>query len=118
MGIGYKCWAASEAEAPRRAVEVWPIAGFSWPATTELPVPAHFEAAAEMVREEDIAKAVVCGPDPARHVEALVEYAGAGFDHVCVHRIGPDQEGFLRFYEREVIPAMRSAHDGRRRRAA
>jgi hypothetical protein len=26
-----------------------------------------------------------------------------GFDHVCVHQVGPDQEGFLGFYEREVL---------------
>jgi len=28
----------------------------------------------------------------------------AGFDHVYVHQVGPDQEGFMRFYEREILP--------------
>ena len=41
------------------------------------------------------------------------EYADAGFDYVCVHQIGTDQEGFLRFYAREVLPRL-----GEQRRAA
>jgi len=30
----------------------------------------------------------------------------AGFTQVYVHQIGPDQEGFFRFYEREVLPRL------------
>ena len=37
---------------------------------------------------------------------AIQEYVDAGYDHVYVHQIGPDQEGFLKFYEREVLPAF------------
>ena len=48
----------------------------------------------------------MCGPDSARHLEGIRKYADAGFDHVCVHQIGPDQEGFLRFYAREVLPRL------------
>jgi hypothetical protein len=66
-----------------------------------------------MLDEDDVAESVVCGPDPARHVQGIREYADAGFDHVCVHQIGPDQEGFLRFYAREVLPRL-----GEQRRAA
>ena len=29
-----------------------------------------------------------------------------GFDHVCVHQVGPDQEGFMRFYAREILPKL------------
>jgi hypothetical protein len=47
---------------------------------------------------------VVLGPDPARHLAGIEEYARAGFDHVHVHQVGTDHDGFLRFYEREVLP--------------
>jgi hypothetical protein len=30
----------------------------------------------------------------------------AGFEHVYVHQIGPDQEVFFRFYEREILPKL------------
>jgi hypothetical protein len=71
-----------------------------------LPVTAHFEQAAKMVREEDVAKEVVCGPDPGRYLAKINEYVGAGFDHVWLHQVGPDQEGFFRFFEKEVFPKL------------
>ena len=78
------------------------------PLLTELPIPAHFQAAARRLDEDDIAESVVCGPDPERHVKAIREFESAGFDHVCVHQLGPDQKGFLRFYAREVLPRLGS----------
>ncbi|MCA1691669.1 MAG: TIGR03557 family F420-dependent LLM class oxidoreductase [Actinobacteria bacterium] len=36
----------------------------------------------------------------------------AGYDHVYVHQVGPDQEGFFRFYEREVMPNWDDRGDG------
>lgn len=49
-------------------------------------------------------ESVPCGPDPDRHLEAIRKYEEAGFDHVWVHQIGPDQEGFFDFYAREILP--------------
>ncbi len=31
----------------------------------------------------------------------------AGYDEVFVQQIGPDQEGFFRFYAEEVLPGLR-----------
>jgi coenzyme F420-dependent glucose-6-phosphate dehydrogenase len=98
------CWADSEAEARSTALEWWPNGAFKGSHFLELPLPAHFEEAAEMVDEDDIAASVVCGPDPQRHIEAIAEYAEAGYDHVYVHQIGPDQDGFFDFYERQILP--------------
>jgi coenzyme F420-dependent glucose-6-phosphate dehydrogenase len=98
------CWAESEEEARRTALEVWPNGAFNGTHFLELPLPSHFEEAAEMVDEEDIGESVVCGPDPERHLEAIGEYAEAGYDHVYVHQVGPDQAGFFDFYEREILP--------------
>lgn len=100
------CWAQSEEEARRTALEWWPNGAVSGSHFLELPLPAHFEEAAELVEEDDIAASIVCGPDPARHVEAIEEYAAAGYDHVYVHQVGPDQEGFFDFYSREVLPQL------------
>jgi coenzyme F420-dependent glucose-6-phosphate dehydrogenase len=33
-------------------------------------------------------------------------FSEAGFDHVYVHQIGPDQQGFMDFYAREVLPRV------------
>jgi coenzyme F420-dependent glucose-6-phosphate dehydrogenase len=101
------CWARDVAEAHRTAHTWWPIAGQPGALLPELAVPAHFEQAARLVREEDVAQAVVCGPDPERHMTAIGKFVDAGYDHVYVHQIGPDQEGFFRFYARNVLPNVR-----------
>ena len=100
------CWAEREDAALRTAREVWPIAAISGGAMQELPLPSHLEGVAKLVTEEALAPMVACGPDPARHVEAIQEYVDAGYTHVCVHQVGPEQEGFMRFYEREVLPQL------------
>ena len=30
----------------------------------------------------------------------------AGYDHVYLHQIGPDQKGFKRFFENELSPSL------------
>ncbi len=100
------CWAQDEASARRTACEYWPTAAVRGELTQELPTPAHFAQAAKMVREEDVAQAIICGPEPERHIAAVKEFVDAGYGHVYVHQVGPDQEGFFRFYAREVLPKL------------
>jgi hypothetical protein len=68
----------------------------------------HFEQATSVLEPDDVADKVICGPDAGRHVDAIEEFVDAGFDQVYIHQIGPDQQGFFEFYEREVIPRVRS----------
>ena len=100
------CWAREEAQARRTALEWWPNGAVGGSYFLELPLPSHFEEAAELVTEEAIAENVVCGPDPERHLAAIREYVDAGYDHVYVHQVGPDQKGFFDFYERSVLPEL------------
>jgi coenzyme F420-dependent glucose-6-phosphate dehydrogenase len=101
------CWATDEATARRTAHEIWPNGSLPGGLNAELRAPVHFEAVVTLVTEQQVAKKVVCGPDPERYVAAIREYADAGFSHVSVHQIGPDQEGFFSFFEREVMPRLR-----------
>ncbi len=100
------CWAESEEQAQTTALEWWPNGGISGNHFLELPLPSHFEQGTELVDEETIAESIVCGPDPDKHLEAIREYVDAGYDHVYVHQVGPDQDGFFEFYERAVLPAL------------
>jgi G6PDH family F420-dependent oxidoreductase len=100
------CWAENEAKAKKIARTVWPTAAIASSLHWELPLPSHFEDATEDVTEDQVAEEIVCGPDPARHLEKIREYVRGGFDHVCVHQVGPDQEGFLQFYAEEVLPRL------------
>jgi G6PDH family F420-dependent oxidoreductase len=100
------CWAATEAEGKKTARRWWPNAAIGGELGMELPLPRHYEQAAETVTEDDVAENVSCGPDPERMVSAIREYVAAGYDHVYLHQIGPEQEGFLRFFDREVRPRL------------
>ena len=107
LGQLHVCWAPDEAEARRTAHRIWPNGAIKGELGQELPLPRHFEQAAELVGEDDVAKAVVCGPDPERHRAAVRAYIDAGYDHVWIHQVGPDQEGFLEFYRTEILPGLR-----------
>ena len=100
------CWAESEAEARRTVHEYWPNTGLPGELGQELSTPIHFEQATELVTEERAVEHVPCGPDPERYVETIEQFDDAGFDHVYFHQVGPDQEGFFRFFEEEVLPVV------------
>jgi len=106
-GMVHVCYAENEAEARRAAHEWWPNAAIRGDLGQELPLPRHFEQAAQMVNEDDVAEAVVCGNDPTIHLEAIQRYVDAGFDHVYIHQVGPMQQPFFNFYENEILPAVR-----------
>jgi G6PDH family F420-dependent oxidoreductase len=106
IGQVHVCWADDEASARKTALEWWPntVAGGNLP--WELPLPSHFEDATAWADEDAIAEEIVCGPDPERHVAAIMEFAEAGYDHIYFHQVGPDQLDFIDFAERELLPRL------------
>ena len=107
------CWAKSQAEARRTALDWWPTAAIPGQNGQELPMPSHFEELATMVTEDDVAKQMPCGPDPESHLAKINEFVDAGFDHVYIHQVGPDQAGFLRFARQSILPAFERRSAGR-----
>jgi coenzyme F420-dependent glucose-6-phosphate dehydrogenase len=102
------CWNEDEAKALQTAHEIWPNAGLPGELGQELPTPAHFEQAVQLVTPEKIGESVVVGPDASKYLAKIDEYVQAGIDHVYIHQVGPDQEGFIRFAEREILPQYAS----------
>lgn len=100
------CWAASEEEAVRTAHERFRFGLPGWPVMAELPTPEAFAAATATVRAEDVREQIACGPDPLRHLEVIGRFRDAGFDHLVLVGVGPDQEGFLRFWREELQPRL------------
>lgn len=98
------CWAANEKEARRIAHEWWPNSALPSPLSQELRTVTHFDQASKSVTEDEVAKSVVCGPDPKRHLEQIQKFVDAGFDHVYLHQVGPDQDGFFDFCRQEILP--------------
>lgn len=98
------CCAASEKEAIKTAHKIWPNGGLTGELPQELPTPSHFEQACQMVTEDMIAEAVICGNDVQKHLDAIYEYLSAGYDHVYIHQVGFDQEIFFQFYQEKIMP--------------
>ena len=97
--------AEDEREAVETAHEWWPNSALPGELAAELPTTTHFEQATEMVSEEDIREgSIVTDPDPETHIESIEEFVDAGYDHVYVHQIGPDQEALFDLYEEDVLP--------------
>jgi G6PDH family F420-dependent oxidoreductase len=101
------CWAESEAAARKTVHQVWPNAAIPGQLSQDLPTWTHFEQASETVTEDDATQSVPCGPDIADALrESVRSYVDAGYDHLYFHQIGDDQEGFFRFWERELRDAL------------
>ncbi|MEV4760686.1 TIGR03557 family F420-dependent LLM class oxidoreductase [Micromonospora sp. NPDC049559] len=104
---GFKAaFAASADEGAKIAYERWPNAGVPGELSQVLPSPRHFEQASELVTEEMVRKAFVCGNDPDEHLEMIDKYARAGFDEIYVANTGPHYQGLFDLYAKHVLPAL------------
>jgi coenzyme F420-dependent glucose-6-phosphate dehydrogenase len=97
------CWAKSKDEARKTAFENWPNILVEGAASQELPLPEHFEQLVEDCGPDDLDGTLPLGPDSAEYLEELGKYDKAGYTHVAIHQIGPDQQGFLDFAQRELL---------------
>jgi G6PDH family F420-dependent oxidoreductase len=108
------CWGEDRDACLKMAHRLWPNDALEGELAQILPSPRHFEQVAALVTEEHVAEVVACGPDPDEHIAKIQEVVDAGFDEVYVAQIGPDQDGFIDFYAREVLPHFARQTAGRR----
>ncbi|WP_328454460.1 LLM class F420-dependent oxidoreductase [Amycolatopsis sp. NBC_00438] len=103
-------WGTDRDAAVKRAHEQFRWFAGGWKVNAELPGPAGFAGATQFVREDDVAGSIPCGPDVEPIVEGVREFAEAGFTDVALIQIGGDQQdGFLDFAEKELLPALSEA---------
>lgn len=100
-------WAPTAEEGVEHAHRLWANAGLPGELAQVLPSPYHFEQASQLVTKESTAKSVVAGRDVDEHVQAVREYADAGFDEVYVSNIGPHWREMIAFYGEHVLPQLR-----------
>jgi G6PDH family F420-dependent oxidoreductase len=101
------CWGETEQDARETVHEWWPLTGLGGQLMQETATPALFKAMTEPISIDQAAEKVACGPDPDVHIENARKFMDAGYTHLWFHQIGPDQEGFFRFYEQQVLPKLR-----------
>jgi G6PDH family F420-dependent oxidoreductase len=102
------CYDQDEEAARERARRLWRWSTAGWYVMSELPEPRSFDAASQSVTADDIAETVPCGPDLARHVDAVKKAVDAGFTHIALVQIGSGHQGkFAAWAESELLPALR-----------
>ena len=107
MPISY---GTDEAAAVTRAHSLFRWFGLGWKVNADLPGTAGFDAASQFVREEDVAASIPCGDDVEAVIEAAKAYADAGFTQLALVQIGGDQqEPYLEWAQRDLMPAWREA---------
>jgi G6PDH family F420-dependent oxidoreductase len=107
-------WGPDADAAVQRAHEQFRWFGGGWHVNANLPTTAAFAAASQFVRPDDVADAIACGPDTAAIVDAVAPYWKAGFTDIALVQIGDEgQQDFIRYAERELLPALREASDSR-----
>ncbi len=95
--------------AVRRAHQQFRWFGLGWKVNADLPNPESFDAATQFVTPEDVAEQIACGADIEEHVATIKPFIDAGFTEIALVQIGADQQdGFIGWAERELLPALRS----------
>jgi hypothetical protein len=103
------CWAATDADARATAAHWWPHAAVPGRVLGELAMPSDIAAVARLHDPAAVADHVVCGPDPEPVVRAIERFVGSGYTAVYLHQVGPDQQGFLDFATKELLPRIGSS---------
>jgi alkanesulfonate monooxygenase SsuD/methylene tetrahydromethanopterin reductase-like flavin-dependent oxidoreductase (luciferase family) len=100
------CIAGSEEEGEEIAYKVWANTGVKGSLNAELATTELIEQASSMVKKEDVVKSVTCSLDPTKHLEQIQKFVDAGYDHIYIHQIGPKQEEFFNFYQKNILPEI------------
>ena len=94
------CFAPSREEALTLTRKRWPNMALGGSLSQDLALPRDFEAASQTVREEDLEDALVLGNDPGAWQAKIDEWRDAGFTHLTLHSIAPEQREFIEFASR------------------
>ncbi|GAB2867323.1 LLM class F420-dependent oxidoreductase [Actinoallomurus bryophytorum] len=95
--------------AVKRAHEQFRWFGLGWKVNADLTGPPAFESATRFVTPDQVAEQLPCGPDVDEHVRKIKPFFDAGFDEIALVQIGGEQQDdFIAWAERELLPALRS----------
>jgi coenzyme F420-dependent glucose-6-phosphate dehydrogenase len=95
----------------REETRHWAALALSSEEKTGVTDPLELERLAAALPLERAASRWIISTDPDEHVEKIGAYVALGFRHLVFHAPGPDQEGFLRVYAKEILSRLRRRFD-------
>jgi len=100
-------WAKTDEDAKKQAYEFWPIKANTVQINADMPTPTHFEQLGGIINQDILAEMMVCSSSTQEHINEINNYIKAGFDHVCINNVAKDQNGFIEFCKREILPVFK-----------
>lgn len=98
---------ASEEKALEGAWEQWKNNIFPSKVTSEFNTPEQFDDIGEKVRKEDIKKHVIVGNKASVFIDRIKAFQEMGFEKIIIHNVNEQQEEFVEFFGKEVLPEFR-----------
>ncbi|HSJ67234.1 MAG TPA: TIGR03885 family FMN-dependent LLM class oxidoreductase [Anditalea sp.] len=93
-------------KAQQMAFEQWKTNIFGSDLLAQIRTPKQFEQAAEHVRPEDLHDHVFIGNSANYFIEKIKEYHALGFDRISIHNVNKEQEAYIDFFSKEVLPSF------------
>jgi G6PDH family F420-dependent oxidoreductase len=104
------CWGRHRDAAVKKAHEQFRWFAGGWAVNADLPTPAGFSGATQLITPDQVAEQIPCGPEIDGIVEAVKPYWEAGFTDIALVQIGDEgQDEFLAEAAQDVLEALRSA---------
>lgn len=76
---------------------------------SELKTADQFDDLGDKVRKEDLKEHVIIGSKPGAFIEKIRAFADLGFEKIIIHNVNENQEGFIDFFKKEVLPEFQQS---------
>ncbi len=90
------------------AFDQWRTNIFQGSVLGDMPTVAHFDAAAEFVKPEDMFKHVRISSELTEHIEWIKKDIDLGIEKIILHNVNREQQLFIEDFGRKVLPELKS----------
>jgi probable non-F420 flavinoid oxidoreductase len=77
--------------------------------STELPMPAQFDALATFITPEEVSARIRVSSDIERHLAWIEQDIALGFERIYLHNVNRDQERFIEVFGEHVLPQVQKS---------
>lgn len=96
-------YARNEEDALLGAHEQWKANVFQGTVLGDMPTVAHFDAAAEFVKPEDLKNMVRISSNLQQHINWIKQDISLGFEKIILHNVNRDQQTFIKDFGENVL---------------
>src|SRR5690554_6595127 len=100
-------YSITEEKALEGAFEQWRNNIFPGEINQNLSSPEQFDAIGTFVEKEMLKKHVLIGSEAEVFIQKIKSYAELGFEKIILHYVNREQESFIAFFGKEVLPKIK-----------